>query len=329
MPAVATPAIVPPPPPSKGGAQTVLVVDPSGDMLRQLGDALEESGYTVVGVSAPDAACEAAADAEVVAVLADADALGDQAGVLARRLREPSRAQPLPLLFLSSLPGGESGLRDAALAPLVVLTRPVRLSALLDRLAECLRSARQTHRGLLDAFGHAAMVLRARDGRRLWQTALARRLMQEHFPNIPETLAPPEVTAWAARESLRQGAGADPHPLTVARGARRLSFSLHRLPAELDDEWMLVLTEVADHARLQALARRFTALEARDVELLLRLGQGACESELARSLGCDAEVVQERLRGLCEALQVQTQESAARLARSALAEAGRPLPARG
>ena len=139
----------------------------------------------------------------------------------------------------------------------------------------------------MDAFGHAVMLLRSRDARRLWQSPLARRLMADYFIGLPETITPPEVAAWAAREALRQSIGADPHPLTILRGTRRLHFMLH-LERESPDQWLVVLRDEADDARLSKLMLALSPIDVGSAELLLWLADGEPPTAIAERLGLDA-----------------------------------------
>jgi hypothetical protein len=84
------------------------------------------------------------------------------------------------------------------------------------------RTQRQA-RNALDAFGHATLVVRDATAACVWQTALARSCCANYFGGA-ETVTPPEVIAWLARESLRRRAGADPpQPDWSARAARAAS----------------------------------------------------------------------------------------------------------
>ena len=63
-------------------------------------------------------------------------------------------------------------------------------------------------RNALDAFGHATLVVRAGDGRLLWQTALARSLLRDYFGS-EGSAAPVPLIDW-----LRAGL---PESLAVRR----------------------------------------------------------------------------------------------------------------
>jgi DNA-binding CsgD family transcriptional regulator len=181
------------------------------------------------------------------------------------------------------------------------------------------RAQRQA-RNALDACGHATLVVHERHGRRLWQTALARRLMAQYFPAAPEVATPPELMAWVARESLRRRAGADPLTLTIARGAQRLNFTMYPMdatpgdPASHEGEWLLVMREESETALLQALAQSFPALTAREAEVLYWVIQGKTNRDIGDILGTSPRTVHKHLEHVFEKLGVETRTAAAGLA---------------
>ncbi|MCV2369937.1 hypothetical protein [Roseateles oligotrophus] len=121
-------------------------------------------------------------------------------------------------------------------------------------------------RSALDAFGYACLTVAEADGRCLWRTALARRLMAEYFvgTHFERGYLPPELLLWLHREALRRRVGAPPVDLTVLEqtpsrfnptlaarrpvaGApkRRLSFRLHEVDSEAlgEGEWLIVMSD--------------------------------------------------------------------------------------
>lgn len=94
-------------------------------------------------------------------------------------------------------------------------------------------------RSALDAFGHASLALRAADGRILWQTPLARQVLQRHFglrvPMQGPAHAPAPLRDWVA--ACTDGDG----PWTWHAAGGALACTLH--PAGGDGDWLVVLTE--------------------------------------------------------------------------------------
>jgi CheY-like chemotaxis protein/DNA-binding CsgD family transcriptional regulator len=312
-----------------GSADVVLVVDDVPDNITLLNDALEEAGYTVLVANSGEAALPLAVRAQPDLVLLDAVMPGLDGFEVARRLKADEATAAIPIVFMTGLTETEHVVAAFAAGGTDYVTKPIKPREVLARVAAHLQAARTQRQArlALDAFGHATMVVRERDGRRIWQTALARKLLGEHFGGA-ETVTPPEVIAWVARESLRRRAGADPVSLTVARGARRLTFTLHPMPEETleesgDGEWLIVMRESDDAAVIEAvsLACRLTAREA---EVLYWVVKGKTNRDIGDILGTSPRTITKHLEHVFEKLGVETRTAAAALALSRVKELARP-----
>ncbi|MGS0757649.1 hypothetical protein ACVBEH_25130, partial [Roseateles sp. GG27B] len=147
------------------------------------------------------------------------------------------------------------------------------------------------------------MAVYESDGRCVWQTELARKLMAEYFSggHFERGLLPPEVLLWLHREALRRRAGAQGSGLTVlaqrrlapgsgsasgahstlamvAHGAKRLSFILHAVDPDAlgAGQWLIVMREADDAALLYGLMHGFK-LNALEAELLFWAVKGKNE----------------------------------------------------
>ncbi len=312
------------------GGEVVLIVDDVPDNLAVLHDALDESGYTVLVATTGDAALARAAQAQPDIVLLDAVMPGIDGFEVARRLKADPATAAIPIIFMTGLTETEHVVHAFGAGVVDYVTKPVRTRELIARIESHLRTARAQGqaRRALDAFGHATMVVRERDGRRLWQTALARALLQRHFPDVPESALPAPVLAWIAREALRRRAGAPPHGLTVGQGVQRLSFALHPMgegeaPAGEAGEWLVVLREDSEAALLDALARAFPALTAREAEVLYWVIQGKTNRDIGDILSLSPRTVHKHLEHVFEKLAVETRTAAAALALSRVGGARR------
>jgi len=299
-------------------SDVVLIVDDVPDNLAVLHDALDESGYTVLVATNGESALQRAAQVRPDIVLLDAVMPGMDGFEVARRLKADPDTAGIPIVFMTGLTDTEHVLAAFGAGGVDYVTKPIRPREVLARIAAHLSTARAQRqaRNALDAFGHATMVVLERTGKRLWQTALARRLMGEYFPDAPEVATPPEVMAWVARESLRRRAGADPLTLTIARGAQRLNFTLHPMGEEgaHDGQWLLVLREESETALLEALAQSFPALTARESEVLYWVIQGKTNRDIGDILGTSPRTVHKHLEHVFEKLGVETRTAAAGLA---------------
>lgn len=308
-------------------ADVVLVVDDVPENLALLNDALDEAGYTVLVATSGEAALALAARAQPDIVLLDAVMPGLDGFETARRLKADPQTAPIPIVFMTGLTETEHVVAAFGAGGTDYVTKPIRPREVLARIAAHLHQARSQRqaRNALDAFGHATMVVRERDGRRLWQTALARRMLSEHFGG-EDTDTPPELMAWIARESLRRRAGAEPAGLTVARGARRISFALHPMPDDggepVPGEWLVVMRESDDAAIVEAMALALE-LTAREAEVLYWVVQGKTNRDIGDILGTSHRTVTKHLEHVFEKLGVETRTAAAALAMARVKQLGR------
>ena len=309
--------------PPQTSADVVLIVDDVPDNLAVLHDALDESGYTVLVATHGEAALQQVARSRPDIVLLDAVMPGMDGFEVARRLKADEATAAIPIIFMTGLTESEHVIHAFGAGVVDYVTKPVRTRELIARIESHLRNARSQRQArlALDAFGHATMVVSERDGRRLWQTALARELMAEHFPGTPEMHAPPPVTAWVAREALRRRAGAGAQGLTVGRGPQRLTFALHAMdgdagsagPGGSGEEWLVVLREDSEAALLDGLLRHFP-LTAREAEVLYWVIQGKTNRDIGDILSLSPRTVHKHLEHVFQKLGVETRTAAAALA---------------
>jgi len=311
-----------------GGADVVLIVDDVPENLALLNDALDEAGYTVLVATNGEAALALAARAQPDIVLLDAVMPGIDGFEVARRLKADPETAPIPIVFMTGLTETEHLVAAFGAGGTDYVTKPIRPREVLARIAAHLHQARAQRqaRNALDAFGHATLVVRERDGRRVWQTALARRLLQEFFAG-DEASTPPEVIAWVAREALRRRAGAEPATLTVARGSRRITFALHAMPEDSFDEggggeWLVVMRE-SDDARVVEAITLALDLTAREAEVLYWVVKGKTNRDIGDILGTSPRTITKHLEHVFQKLGVETRTAAAALAMGRVKELAR------
>lgn len=316
-------------------AERVLIVDDVPENLALLHDALDESGYTVLVATSGEAALRSAAQMPPDVVVLDAVMPGLDGFEVARRLRADPLTAATPVIFMTGLTETEHVEAAFAAGGVDYVTKPIKPREVLARIAAHLRSARAQRqaRNALDAFGHASLAVREADGRCVWQTALARSLMAEYFNggHFERSRLPPEVLLWLHREALRRRAGAEPAGLTVlpplrpdaattadalvARGAKRLSFTLHAVDPEAmgEGQWLIVMREADDAAVVDALIHGFK-LTAREAEVLYWVVKGKTNRDIGDILGSSPRTVQKHLEHVFEKLGVETRTAAAALA---------------
>ncbi|MFG5407991.1 response regulator transcription factor [Piscinibacter sakaiensis] len=287
------------------GSDVVLIVDDVPDNLSVLHDALDEAGYTVLVATSGEAALQRAAQAQPDIVLLDAVMPGLDGFEVARRLKAAEDTAHIPIVFMTGLTDTEHVVSAFQAGGVDYVTKPIRAQEVLARMAVHVQGARQARhaRNALDAFGHATLVVRGRDGRIVWQTPLARSLVQAHF-GAPTGPGP--------------DAGRAPEPLDLtlpprapAGSGARLIFTLHE-PAG-DDEWLVVMRERSDQAVIDALGSTFR-LTAREAEVLYWLAKGKTNRDIGDILGTSPATVKKQLEHVYEKLGVETRNAAASMA---------------
>lgn len=296
----------------------VLIVDDVPDNLAVLHDALDESGYTMLVATSGEAALARCAGAQPDLVLLDALMPGLDGFEVARRLKADGATAHIPIVFMTGLAETEHVLAAFAAGGVDYVTKPIRPREVVARVAAHVRGARQARqaRHALDAFGHAALTARAGDGRVLWQTPLARELLQaldasrDHGQRLAEPLAD-WLQAQAVLAATGQLDAPARQPLVLAHAGRRVSFALHEPTGE--DEWLLVLTERDERAAIEALAARFR-LTAREAEVLHWVAQGKTNRDIGEILGTSPKTITKHLEHVFQKLGVETRTAAANVA---------------
>jgi DNA-binding NarL/FixJ family response regulator len=236
---------------------------------------------------------------------------------VARRLKADARTSAIPIVFMTGLTETEHVVAAFAAGGCDYVTKPIRVPEVLARIAAHTHTAREQRqaRNALDAFGHATLVVRLVDGRLVWQTALARQILQAHFDDWDGRRAPTPLLAWLQREASRLGAVEGPiqpaPSLELEAQGRRLRFTLHE--ATGDGEWLLVLREADDAAVVEALMLAFR-LTTREAEVLYWVGKGKTNKDIGDILGSSPATVKKHLEHVYEKLGVETRTAAVSVA---------------
>lgn len=298
--------------PDRSSADVVLIVDDVPDNLSVLHDALDESGYTVLVATSGETALQRAGQALPDVVLLDAVMPGMSGFEVARRLKGEAATAHIPIIFMTGLTDTEHVVAAFEAGGADYVTKPIRPKEVLARIAAHVQSARHTRqaRNALDAFGHAAVTVRASDGRLVWQTPLARSLLTRYFASAEPQL-PEAATDWVQAQSQAQLAGLATPSFTVAHGANRLVLALHEQTG--DGEWLVVMREASDAAVVEAMTHTFR-LTLREAEVLYWVVKGKTNRDIADILGMSAATVKKHLEHVFDKLGVETRTAAAGLA---------------
>mgnify|MGYP000497016768 CR=1 FL=1 len=323
----------PPPPPltppaslAHAAGEVVLIVDDLPDNLSLLHDALDEAGYTVLVATDGPSALQRARQARPAIVLLDALMPGMDGFEVARRLKADPATAAIPIVFMTALTETEHVVAAFGAGGVDYVTKPIQAREVLARIGVHTQAARlqRQARNALDAFGHATLVVRAGDGRLLWQTALARSLLRDYFGS-EGSAAPVPLIDWLRTQAAGVARGEPPQPLVSARGGRRLTLALHAMTGELaersmgdDDsdpdeaEWLIVASESDDAAVLESLMGQFK-LTAREAEVLYWVAKGKTNRDVGDILGASPRTVTKHMEHILPKLGVETRTAAAAL----------------
>ena len=290
----------------------VLIVDDVPENLALLHDALDEAGHTVLVATNGESALQRARHSLPDVILLDAVMPGIDGFEVARRLKADFATQHIPIVFMTGLTETEHVVAAFAAGGADYVTKPIRPAEVLARIAAHVQNASQMKqaRSTLDAFGQATVAVHAASGKLVWQTPLARQLLNDYFAN-PEEVAPPELLQWIVDAHQARREGRDPGTLLAAEGSRRLLASFHDQTG--DDEWLVVLREENDASAVESLIAAFR-LTRREAEVLYWVVQGKTSKDIGDILGSSPRTVNKHLEHVFEKLGVETRTAAANLA---------------
>jgi len=291
----------------------VLIVDDVPDNLSVLHDALDEAGYTVLVATSGEAALQRAGQALPDIVLLDAVMPGLDGFEVARRLKSRPDTSHIPIVFMTGLTETEHVVTAFQAGGVDYVTKPIRPREVLARIAAHMQGARHARqaRNALDAFGHATMAIASASGRAVWQTPLARQLLQTYFDAIEAPGVPPPVLHWVQEQASLASQGHEPKALALHHGSRQLVLSLQERTG--DGDWLIVMREVSDTALVEAMMQGFK-LTLREAEVLYWVAKGKTNRDIGDILGSSPATVKKHLEHVYEKLGVETRTAAANLA---------------
>jgi len=288
----------------------VLIVDDVPDNLSVLHDALDEAGFVVLVATSGEAALQRAAQALPDIVLLDAVMPGIDGFEVARRLKALPETAHIPIVFMTGLTETEHVLAAFQAGGVDYVTKPIRPREVLARIAVHMQGARHARqaRSALDAFGHATMAIHIGSGCAVWQTPLARKLLQTYFGSED---VPAQLLKWLQAQSAMAAQGQEPKPLAVVKEERQLVLTLQERTS--DEDWLIVMREVSDTLVVEAIMQGFK-LTLREAEVLYWVTKGKTNRDIGDILGSSPATVKKHLEHVYEKLGVETRTAAANLA---------------
>ncbi len=300
----------------RSNSDVVLVVDDVPDNLSVLHDALDESGYTVLIANSGPAALKRAVQALPDVVLLDAMMPGMDGFEVARQLKATPATAHIPIIFMTGLTDTEYLVAALECGGVDYVTKPIKPKEVLARMGVHLAGARERRqtRNALDAFGYATITVRVSDGCLMWQTPLARELLDRYFAT-QAPVTPQPVLQWLAQALGATEQGIDPPKLTIERGATRLTMRLHQQIGDLDagGDWLIVMREVSDTAVIESMSLALK-LTAREAEVLYWVVKGKTNKDIGDILGSSPMTVKKHLERVFVKLGVETRTAAAGMA---------------
>lgn len=292
----------------------VLIVDDVPENLSLLHDALDEAGYTVLVATNGEDALQRARKSLPDVILLDALMPGMDGFEVAKRMKADFATQHIPIIFMTGLTETEHVVAAFASGGADYVTKPIKPQEVLVRIASHMLNARQMKqaRSALDDYGQATVVVREADGRLIWQTPRARKLLREYFDiDIEQTQS--YLLPWVlkARQSVLEGR--EP-PAVVARDSKRLLGNLQALEDQgHDGELLIVLREESHASVIESLIAAFQ-LTAREAEVLYWVIYGKTNRDIGDILESSHRTVNKHLEHVFEKLGVETRTAAAALA---------------
>ncbi len=295
----------------------VLIVDDVPENLSLLHDALDEAGYAVLVATNGESALQRARQSLPDVILLDAVMPGMDGFEVARQLKADPATEPIPIIFMTGLTDSEHVVAAFAAGSADYVTKPIRPSEVLARIARHVQSARQMRqaRSVLDAYGQACMAIRPTDGAMLWQTPLSRTLLQKYGSQDAGRLA-------ASLHQWLQAALAKPQPpapIEITGDDGRLICALHGRTDE--GECLVVLHEESNTAMTRVLVDAFKLTE-REAEVLYWVIHGKTNRDIGDILGISHRTINKHLENLFEKLGVETRTAAAAVAMRRLQQPG-------
>ena len=298
----------------RANSDVVLIVDDVPDNLSVLHDALDESGYTVLVATNGEAALQRAVQALPDIILLDAMMPGMDGFEVARRLKASPQTASIPIIFMTGLTETEYLVAAFNVGGVDYVTKPIKPKEVMARISVHLQGGREKRqaRNALDAYGYATITVRVSDGKLMWETPLARELLQRYYGTVaPQT--PEPVLVWLRRHLASSEQQVEPPRLSLEQGAKRLTFRLHQQTG--DDDWLIIMQEVSDETVIQAMSLTFK-LTAREAEVLYWVVKGKINRDIGDILGASPMTVKKHLEHVFAKLGVETRTAAASMAMS-------------
>jgi DNA-binding response OmpR family regulator/DNA-binding CsgD family transcriptional regulator len=295
----------------------VLIVDDIPDTLALLHDALVESGYTVLVANGGQKALQISQKILPDIILLDAVMPEMNGFEVCRALKNDLNTRHIPVIFMTGLTESEHVVEGFSAGGIDYVTKPLSPVEVLARLNTHLKNSRVLNQtqGALDAFGQAAIAVLPQTSKIIWQTPLARELLEKYTPdsNSLKIKMPDAFDDWVTR--LNNSGKKRLQPFTIQLPTGKLIFN----PSDInsDEQWLIILREESETAQIEALKALFK-LTKRESEVLHWIIMGKTDKSIGEILGTSPRTVSKHTEHIYIKLGVETRTAAASLASSKL-----------
>lgn len=293
----------------------VLVVDDSPATLGMLNDTLEAAGFTVLIAQSGLTAMRLIERITPDIVLMDA-VMPEMDGFEAcRRMKQIKALTSVPIVFMTGLTESQDVIRGLEAGGVDYVTKPVVPDEVVARINVHLANARLTRsaHAALDVAGRFLLAC-DRAGRVLWSTPQAAEMLgQEH--DTGRAVLPEDIRAWVVRCSAMaaQPGLATPLAMTARAGAAEHLLEISYVGRIGPNELLLRLV-AADPSSEELLLKQRLGLTTREAEVLLWLGRGKTNRDIAEILSLSPRTVNKHLELIYAKIGVENRSSAAGIA---------------
>ncbi len=294
----------------------VLVVDDSPATLGMLNDTLDEAGFTVLVAQSAAAALQLVGHVTPDVVLMDAVMPGMDGFEACRRLKQLKALASVPVIFMTGLADSQDVVRGIEAGGVDYVIKPVSPNEVIARIGVHLANARLTRsaHAALDVAGRFLLAC-TRAGEVLWATPQAAAMLPIDGASVrtegAQTL-PPDVCAWLRNCEATAGPGVPPTILTKASPAETV-VEISCVGRIGPDEILLRLVRI-DASGEQDKLRQKLGLTSREAEVLLWLGRGKANRDIAEILGLSPRTVNKHLELIYTKLGVENRAAATGIA---------------
>jgi DNA-binding NarL/FixJ family response regulator len=290
-----------------------LVVDDSPETLRLLTDALDTAGMTVMVALDGAAAMRIVDQITPDIILLDAMMPGIDGFETCRRLKREAGLSNVPVIFMTGLADTEHIVRGLEAGGVDYVTKPIAIEEMLARIRVHLANARltQSARAALDVSGRFLLAVN-RQGRIMWATPQAHKLLSDHLGADGDDLVLPEPLRQWLDVAQRSTSKTQPTAALSSNAQLRLHYMGNAGP----NEFLLRLAKDTGTDLPAEFSSEF-GLTTREREVLSWLSKGKTNRDIAQILGLSPRTVDKHLEQIYAKLGVENRTAAAAIATNA------------